>query len=557
VATPFRLYNTRTRDVEPFEPLVPGCVGLYVCGMTVYDECHIGHARAMVTFDTFVRYLRYRGWQVKFVRNFTDVDDKIIRRAQERGTDAAALAQHYIDRFHDDMRELGLAQPDAEPRVTTTIPKITEIIARLVELGHAYPEGGSVWFSVPTFSAYGALSGQQPDQLRSEDAGTGKRHPADFALWKAAKPGEPAWDSPWGPGRPGWHVECSAMAWDTLGETIDIHGGGLDLVFPHHENEVAQSECAHKATYARYWMHNGLLTLMGDRVTGDGQRTIGELVGQLNEEREQSGRWRIKLDARADRQLECAGYTQQSVLPAGESVVLGAGRKMGKSEGNVVEIREALRELPAEALRLYYLQNHYRSPLPYDQTALTDALGMLGRLYEAREVGERMGGEEEADQAARALGADAMSVLELGRRFPELLHKTLDEDFNTGAVLGHAFELARAVNRLSNHKQAQRRGGPVVKPALRAFGLLGEALGLLQLSTAEFQAEIKRKRLPLIGTTAEQIDALVNERAEVRAQKDWARADAIRAELESKGIAVMDRPDGSEWRVRLALSADR
>jgi cysteinyl-tRNA synthetase len=491
MAAPFRLYNTRTRKVEVFEPLEPGKVGLYVCGMTVYDDAHIGHARAMVVFDTFVRWLRHVGWQVRFVRNFTDVDDKIIQRSAAAGDSPDALAQRFVDRFHEDMRELGLVRPDVEPRVTGSIAVILELIERLVSRGNAYAAEGNVWFSVPSFERYGALSGQRVDELQSSaDAGGGKRHPADFALWKGAKPGEPAWDSPWGPGRPGWHVECSAMAWETLGATIDIHGGGLDLVFPHHENEIAQSECAHGVPYARVWMHNGLLT-MDD------------------------------------------------------------GRKMGKSEDNAIWIRELLRTYPAEAMRLYYLQSHYRSPLPFDGAALPEALGMLARLYEAREVGERMQGSENADDVARGLGTDAVEVLTLGRALPGALHAALADDFNTAAALGHLFELARAVNRLSNHPNAMKRGGPVVAPALEAFAAVGPALGLLTLSTAAFHDEIKRKRLPALGLTPEQIDALVAERAAARDAKEWAKADAIRDRLEASSIAVMDRAAGSEWRVRL------
>ena len=488
---PFRLYNTRTRHVEDFAPCQEGKVGLYVCGMTVYDDAHIGHARAMVVFDTFVRYLRHRDWEVTFIRNFTDVDDKIIRRAREREQDPFVLAQHYIDNFHRDMSDLGLITPDQEPRVTETIGSVLDMVGQLVERGHAYPAEGSVWFDVPSNPSYGALSGQKVEELRSEDPGSGKRHPADFALWKAAKADEPSWDSPWGPGRPGWHIECSAMARDTLGETIDIHGGGLDLVFPHHENEVAQSECAHGKRYANYWMHNGLLTM-------------------------------------------------------------ASGRKMGKSEGNAVGIHELLKEYPAEALRLYYLQNHYRSPLPWDpDEALDDALGMLARLYEAREVAEGMGGEEDADNVARSLGADAMKALELARGFDDAVHSALDEDFNTAAALGHAFELARAVNRMSNHKKAVRRAGPVAAHALRAVAMLPATLNLLTMSSGDFDAEIKQKRLPKLGLTSDDVERLLRERTEARVAKDWDRADAIRAELESRSIAVMDRAHGSEWRVRL------
>jgi len=486
-----RLYSTLTRSVEPFAPLEEGKIGLYVCGMTVYDDAHVGHAKVFTVTDTFVRYLRHRGWTVTYVRNFTDVDDKIIRRAAERDEDPAVLAQRHIDHFHRDMDALGLLRPDHEPRVSTSIDAIVDLTSKLVDRGHAYASDGSVWFSVPSDDAYGKLSGQNVDELRSADVGGGKKHSADFALWKAHKPGEPSWESPWGPGRPGWHIECSAMCAATLGTTIDIHGGGLDLVFPHHENEVAQSECGHGEPFANVWMHHGLLTMT-------------------------------------------------------------SGRKMGKSEGNAIGIAAILEQFPAEALRLYYLQAHYRSPLPWDEhTALPEALGMLARLYEAREVAEAMGGEEEPDNVARSLGADAMTCLELGRGFRTALYAALDDDFNTAAALGLAFELARAVNRVSNHKKAKRRAGPVVAPALEAFTLLGESLGLLTLSTEAFHQEIRDKRLPLLGLSTEAVEAKLLARAEARAARDWSRADAIRDELEAASIVVMDGDGGSEWRVRL------
>jgi cysteinyl-tRNA synthetase len=503
MAAPFRLYNTRTRKVEPFEPVEPGRVRLYVCGMTVYDDAHLGHARIFVVMDAFVLYLRSRGWHVTYVRNFTDVDDKIIRRAGELHEEPIAVADRFVQRFQEDMVALGLAPPDVEPRVTRTIPEIIGMIGTLVDRGHAYAAGGSVWFSVPSCPTYGQLSNQQVGELRSDDPDPGKRHPADFALWKAGRAGEPSWDSPWGPGRPGWHIECSAMAATAFGPRVDIHGGGLDLVFPHHENEIAQSECAHGEIFARYWMHGGLLNV-----------------------------W-----------VEEGGERRQV--------------KMSHSLKNFVVIRSLLKRYPPESLRLYYLQNHYRSPLPYDDGALDEALGMLGRLYEAREVAERMAGEEDAAKVVHALGADAERVWDLGRRLPDLVQQALDEDFNTGMALGHVFELARAINRMSNHKQAAKRAGPVVAPALAALARLGETLGLLTMTTAEFQAEIKAKRLPLLGLTAEQVEALLADRSAARVDKDWARADEIRARLEGSGIAVMDRPGGgSEWRVRLQVPSE-
>ncbi len=486
---PFRLYSTLTRDVRDFAPLRPGHVGLYVCGMTVYDRCHVGHARAMVVFDTFVRWLRHNGWQVDFVRNFTDVDDKIIKRANEAGEDPMALAERYIAAFNEDAEALGLVKPDHEPRVSTSIDDIVRLIQTLVDKGHAYAAEGSVWFDVRTFPDYGKLSGQKLDELRSSDADAGKRDPADFALWKAAKPGEPAWDSPWGQGRPGWHIECSAMSWTRLGPTFDIHGGGLDLVFPHHENEVAQSECAHGATYARYWTHNGLLTML-------------------------------------------------------------SGQKMGKSLGNVINVEDALAAFPAQALRLYYLQNHYRSPLPWGPDALPDALAMVSRLYEAREVAESMEGAEPADQVAKDLGDDAKTVLELGRAFPDKFNQAMDEDFNTAQALGHLFELARAVNRLGNNKKAKKRARSVVEPALAAFALIADATGLLSQPTAEFLDEVRDKRLAATGLDRAEIERLIAERDLMRKDKRWAEADQLRADLDQKGIVVMDGQHGAEWRVR-------
>jgi cysteinyl-tRNA synthetase len=488
--SPFRIYNTLNRTVEDFVPQVPGHVGLYVCGMTVYDRCHVGHARAMVVFDTFVRYLRHRGWDVTFVRNFTDVDDKIIRRAAELDEDPLALSARYIAAFHQDAEELGLIHPDHEPKVSETIDDILAMIGRLVDNGHAYASDGSVWFDVKSFPEYGRLSGQKVDELRSPDEVPGKKHPADFALWKAVKPGEPSWESAFGPGRPGWHIECSAMSKGELGSTLDIHGGGLDLVFPHHENEIAQSEAANQQQYVRYWMHNGMLTM-------------------------------------------------------------ASGQKMGKSLGNVINVDVALARFPAEALRLYYLQNKYRSPLPWSDEALPEALAMLARLYEAREAAEAMGGTDDPNRVAKELGSDAQELLDAGRAFTERFHTALDDDFNTSLAMAHLFDLARSINRFAGHKKAKKRGGPVVAPALEAFRLADAALGLLGRDIAAFQDEVKAKRLADMGIDRANIEDLLVQRTTARADKDWARADAIRDELCAKQIVVMDTPEGVSWRVDL------
>ena len=331
--------------------------------------------------------------------------------------------------------------------------------------------------------------------MRSAETQSGKRSPSDFGLWKAVKPGEPSWESPWGPGRPGWHIECSAMAYETLGATIDIHGGGIDLVFPHHENEVAQSECAHGAApYAKYWMHNGMLTM-------------------------------------------------------------ASGQKMGKSLGNVFNIRAALELFSAEALRIYYLQVHYRSSLPWSIDALPDALALLARLYEAMETAQKLGGDEDAAAVAKDLGPDAQRALELAEGFAARFYGAMDDDFNTAMALGYAFELARAFNRFANHKKAAKRGGPIAKKLLAAFAVVRDALGLLAMEPEAFIDEVKAKRLPQLGLTKDDVEAKLAARSAARVDKDWARADELRAELEQAGIQVMDRADRVDWRVRLDTSA--
>lgn len=487
---PFKIYNTLSKELENFVPLTEGEVKLYVCGMTVYDHIHIGHGRAMVVFDAFARYLRHRGWKVTFVRNFTDVDDKIIKRASENGEAPMTLAERFIEAFHRDTDALGLTRPELEPRVSTSMAAIIEMIECLIEKQHAYVSEGSVWFSVKSYAEYGKLSRQRVDEALSADAEQGKNHPADFALWKAAKPGEPTWSSPWGAGRPGWHIECSAMACEHLGEEIDIHGGGLDLVFPHHENEIAQSEAASGRPFARYWMHNGLLTMK-------------------------------------------------------------SGQKMGKSLGNVINIHEALDKFPAEAIRLYLLQHQYRTALPWSDQALIESLAMLARLYEAKEVAEQMGGSEPADLVARDLGEDAQAVLHLAQSFSERLYQSLDEDFNTANALALAFELARAINRFSAHKKAKKRGGPIAHLALEALTHFSAALNLLGDSNEAFQAEVKEKRLGAMGLSAKGIEALIEQRAAARAAKDWARSDELRDELDQLGIVIMDTAEGVQWRLKL------
>ena len=325
------VFNTMGSRKEPFVPLAPGKVRMYVCGVTVYDLCHIGHARANVAFDIIVRYLRHAGYDVTYVRNFTDIDDKILRRAAQEGSDYLAVSTKYIRAFHDDFDRLGLLRPDAEPKATENIPEIVALVARLVRGGKAYEVGGDVYYSVKGFPGYGKLSGKNVDDLRAGarvDVDERKNDPLDFALWKASKPGEPAWESPWGPGRPGWHIECSAMSMKHLGETFDIHGGGKDLVFPHHENEIAQSEAATGKPFARYWLHNGFVNVNNE--------------------------------------------------------------KMSKSLGNFFTLRDVLAQFKPEVLRFFLASSHYRSPIDYSDQSLTEAKAGLDRLYRVKEKAESL-----------------------------------------------------------------------------------------------------------------------------------------------------------------------
>jgi len=328
-----KLYNTATRTKEDFIPLKEGKVGIYVCGVTVYDYCHIGHARSAIVFDVLVRYLRVKGYDVTYVRNFTDVDDKIIERARLKGIETSALAQEFIDAFYEDMGKLGVLKADIEPRATEHIDGMIDMIGVLLDRGYAYAEGTDVYFAVESYKGYGELSGRKLEDMKAGcriAVDEHKRHPMDFVLWKGAKPGEPQWPSPWGPGRPGWHLECSVMSNRYLGPTFDIHGGGRDLLFPHHENERAQSICANGGGFARYWVHNGFVTVESE--------------------------------------------------------------KMSKSLGNFLTIRDALKEYHPEVLRLFLLSKHYRGPLDFSKNDVSGLQGGLVRIYRTLQRMEELSG---------------------------------------------------------------------------------------------------------------------------------------------------------------------
>ena len=455
-----RVFNTLTRQKEEFKPITAGEVKLYVCGVTIYDYCHIGHARTYVAFDVVVRYLRARGYKVTYVRNITDVDDKIIRRAADNGEAIDAVTQRFTQAMHADFDALNLLRPDVEPTVTGHMGDIIAMIETLIANGNAYvAKDGDVLFDVSTFKDYGQLSRQNLEQLQAGarvEVADNKQDPLDFVLWKQAKTGEPSWPSPWGDGRPGWHIECSAMNKRHLGEHFDIHGGGSDLIFPHHENEVAQSCCANHSSYVNYWMHSGMVQV--DEV------------------------------------------------------------KMSKSLGNFFTIRDVLAQYDAETVRYFLLSSHYRSQLNYSKENLDQARSGLERLYTALRDAP--------------LGEREIAVTE---SFSTRFNAAMDDDFNVPEAMSVLFELAREINRTSAEAPA--------KTAAYAAELryLGGLLGFLQQPPQAF----------LQGgddSDVAQIEALIVERNEARASKEWARADAARDALKAMNIELEDGPNGTKWR---------
>jgi len=489
-----RVYNTLGKRKEEFIPQSEGQVGIYACGVTVYDDCHIGHARSAVVFDVIVRYLRHRGWAVTWVRNFTDVDDKIINRARQENTSCEAIAEKYITAFQQDMAALGVAPADIEPRATQHIKEIIDLIRRLEVKGFAYQRGGDVYFPVARFPGYGKLSGRSLEDMQAGarvEVDVHKDNPLDFVLWKASKPGEPVWDSPWGPGRPGWHIECSAMCMRYLGETVDIHGGGQDLIFPHHENEIAQSEAATGQPFARYWLHNGLVT--------------------INQE------------------------------------------KMSKSLGNFFTVREILARFHPEVVRFFLIHSHYRSPLDFSDAGLAEAETALLRLYTPLAKIRQIAGvnpvpalEVPSDMVSSALTPEEQErLLTLRDRF----QAAMDDDFNTAQALGHLFEAARLLNRVLEQSPTETASLAVVRRVGEEMVALGGTLNLLQAEPAEMVRHLRQKTLDL-KISPEEIDRLIEARTQARQQKDWTRADAIRQQLADLDILLEDTPQGTIWRVK-------
>jgi cysteinyl-tRNA synthetase len=489
-----KIYNSLTKKKEEFIPLQEGKVKMYVCGVTVYDRCHIGHARAAIVFDIINRFLRYRGYEVTYVRNYTDVDDKIIQRANQEGVSCQEIAQRYIQEYEEDMRALGVERPTHEPRATENIPQILDLVRRLMEKGFAYAVDGDVYFSVEKYPSYGKLSGRDLEEMRAGarvEVDERKAHPLDFALWKASKPGEPEWDSPWGRGRPGWHIECSAMSQRYLGESLDIHGGGQDLIFPHHENEIAQSEGATGKPFVRFWVHNGFVNIEHE--------------------------------------------------------------KMSKSLGNILAIRDLLRDHHPEALRLFLLTYHYRSPVDFSFQNMTEARAGLDRFYstllEIEDFLARRGKGEPAITAAPQQGV----ARQLGGKIADTQAKflaTLEDDFNTALALANLHDLNRALNRAMGEKSFRQdpAAASLLDEGKQCLLTNGRILGLFQMAPHKYFASQRKKFLESKGLREEQIMELIAQREAARRAKDWGLADQIRTRAGALGILLEDGPQGTSWK---------
>ena len=483
-----RIYNTMAKGKQEFEPISPGKVKMYVCGVTVYDMCHIGHARSQIVFDTIFRYLKHIGFDVTYARNFTDIDDKIIKRSHETGTDWKDVSGKYIGEFYKDMDALGLLRPTVEPKATEHIEDIVGLVSKLVENGVGYDVDGDVYFEVDKFPGYGKLSKRNvKDMLAGAriEVDERKRSPMDFALWKSSKPNEPSWDSPWGPGRPGWHIECSAMSCKHLGETFDIHGGGKDLVFPHHENEIAQSEAANKKPFVRYWMHNGFVNINSE--------------------------------------------------------------KMSKSLGNFFTIRDVLALYPPEAIRLFMLSSHYRSPIDYSDQALAEAMPGLDRMYAGWEALSEHAPDEKPDVDFATLKDPAVGIAENLGEIEKQFTQAMDDDFNTAKAIGHMFELVRQINSIIDLKKKTIGRDALLYRCKEMFEAFRFILGLPIRPSQEYRKAIKEQKLSSLEISAEEIEAKIAERTQARKNKDFTLSDKIRDELAEQGIVLKDSKEGTTW----------
>jgi len=482
-AMALKVYNTISGKKEDFTPLSEGKVKLYVCGVTVYDHCHIGHARSAIVFDTIYRYLLSKNYEVTYVKNFTDIDDKIIKKSQTENIPWQEVGEKYIRSFYDDMDALGVLRPDHEPRATQHIGDMIALVDTLLKKGHAYNIDGDVYFSVESFKNYGQLSKRSLEEMVAGarvEVDERKRNPLDFALWKASKEGEPSWDTPFGAGRPGWHIECSVMSTLYLGNPFDIHGGGKDLVFPHHENEKAQTEAATGERFVNYWIHNGFVNI--------------------------------------DRE------------------------KMSKSIGNTLSIKDFLKEYHPEVLRLFFLSNHYRSPVDYNEQSIEDVNRALHRLYYTRQRAM------EAQKGGKVEPRTYPEADEIAKKFVD----AMDDDFNTALALSYVFELSKEINRMADEKDESTAG--LIAYAEGIYELLAGTLGLFTDSIEALESQERIRHLTRTGLDGTFVEQAINDRVEARKNKDFKKADEIRNMLAEKGIMLLDTPKGTQWRVKHSVS---
>jgi len=463
---------------------------MYVCGITAYDYCHIGHARSALAFDMIYRYLLYRGYQVTYIRNFTDIDDKIINRAHELETTPEELSERFIRAFHDDMEVLGVAPPSLEPKATGHVGEIIAMIEELIDKGLAYQVDGDVYYVVDRFPAYGRLSKRTLEDMEAGariSINEKKNNPMDFALWKSSKPGEPTWESPWGPGRPGWHIECSAMSRKYLGDSFDIHGGGKDLIFPHHENEIAQSEGATGKPFVNTWIHHGFVTIKEE--------------------------------------------------------------KMSKSLGNFLTIRDVLSQYHPEALRLFVFSSHYRTPLSYSDTAMQEAEAALNRFYSCLSAIMKLSPADAPGTGPVASEKDRKKIDTLAARFT----KSMDNDFNTAQGLAHLFDIIKTLNKILRllPPAPARPDVELLKKGAGELRVLAGIMGFLREDPAGYMEKKRAELLDKLDIDADTIRAMIRERDRARMEKDWARGDAIRAELLARQIELQDGPEGTTWDVKV------
>ncbi len=494
------LYNTRLKKKVPFQPLRNSEVSMYVCGVTVYDDCHLGHARSALTFDVIRRYFEHSGYTVNYVRNFTDIDDKILNRARNESVPWYEISERYIQSFYRDMGALGISKPTSEPRATEHIPEILAMVEGLVAKSMAYVVDGDVYFAVRKFPEYGQLSGKNLEELQAGariDVDPRKQDPMDFALWKASKPGEPGWDSPWGKGRPGWHIECSAMSVAQLGPTFDIHGGGKDLIFPHHENEIAQS-CGYTGKeFARYWVHNGFVTVDKEKMS----KSLGNF------------------------------FTIREIFE--------------KSRASYGSAAPASDQVTSECLRYFLLSTHYRSDLNFSERSLPEAHSALNNFYDLL---KRL---EESDGAVReSFDENLDPQVEV---FSQKFTDAMDDDFNTPKALGTFQEFRGAVNKLL----ARGLSNSGKSRAKKIFQTYGTVLGIFQIPVNEWVFKMGTLTEPKtqdgggirVLLDEGEIEEKIRLRKEARESKDFATADAIRKELADQGVLLEDRPDGTtRWK---------